>query len=88
MKNNPIFLRPAVLLYWGYILTNSCELIFCHNLVMLVPFCSYGDVLIEGGWGRENFGERSNAPRKPINSIKVNFNRFKGGFCDILNCFI
>ena len=28
------------------ILKNSCELTLCHNLVILVPFCSYGDMLI------------------------------------------
>ena len=44
-KNSHIICGPAVALR-GDILTNSCEFIFCHNLVMLVPFCSYGDGLI------------------------------------------
>ena len=51
---------------------------------MLVPFCLYGDILIEKktkkswGWGWENYGEGSKTPRKPIDSIENNFNRFKG----------
>ena len=65
----------------GDILINSCELIFCHKLVMLVPFCSYGDVLIviaEGG-GRNIRGKALN----PSETHKFNcshfFYRFKGG---------
>ena len=93
LKNSSIFCGPAApLLLGGDILTNSCELIFCHNLVMLVPFCSYGDVLIvekkRGGWGRENYGEGSKTTRKPINSIEIDFNRFKGESITTLTFFI
>ena len=65
-------------------MTNSCEVICCHNLVNLVLFCSYGDVLIVktkkkvGGGGGKITGKALKPPRKPINSMKSNLIDFRG----------
>ena len=58
------FLGPCRCFFGGvYFEINPVSFFFCHNLIMLVPFCSYGDMLIakikkSGGVGYEKLRGR------------------------------
>ena len=81
LKKVLFFCGPAVALRGGYFE----KFLWAYSLSQ---FGNFGTILFVwryansknkkkwGGWGWENYGEGSKTPRKHLNSMEVNFNRF------------